>query len=93
MKMKTLVGAVKRDLSKGKDARMMKKTMKVECAEGVKAPKLKLVESTYAVEQQKVVDDVPVVDEETGEPVMETVYLQCQRIEATWMNGFTITLR
>ena len=69
------------------------KTLKVECAEGVKAPKLKLVESTYAVEQQKVVDDVPVVDEETGEPVMETVYLQCQRIEATWMNGFTIILR
>ena len=52
MKMKTLVGAVKRDLSKGKDARMMKKTMKVECAQGVKAPKLKLVESTYPVEEE-----------------------------------------
>ena len=32
MKMKTLVGAVKRDLSKGKDARMMKKTMMVAAA-------------------------------------------------------------
>ncbi|MGN0876184.1 MAG: hypothetical protein ACI4TC_02840 [Kiritimatiellia bacterium] len=98
MKMKTLDGAVKRDLSKGKDARMMKKTMKIECAQGVKAPKLKLVESTYPVEEEVGVVDGegnPVMDAETGLQVTETktVDYPCQRIEATWMNGFTITLR
>ena len=74
------------------------KTLKVECAQGVKAPKLKLVESTYPVEEEVGVVDGegnPVMDAETGLQVTETktVDYPCQRIEATWMNGFTITLR
>ena len=74
------------------------KTLKVECSQGVKAPKLKLVESTYPVEEEVGVVDGegnPVMDAETGLQVTETktVDYPCQRIEATWMNGFTITLR
>ena len=74
------------------------KTLKIECAQGVKAPKLKLVESTYPVEEEVWVVDGegnPVMDAETGLQVTETktVDYPCQRIEATWMNGFTITLR
>lgn len=74
------------------------KTLKIDCAQGVKAPKLKLVNSTYpVVEEVGVVDEEgnPVTDAETGLPVTETktVDYPCQVLEATWLNGFTITVR
>lgn len=74
------------------------KTLKIECAQGVTAPKLKLVESTYPVEEEVGVVDGegnPVMDAESGLQVTETktVDYPCQVLEATWLNGFTIMVR
>lgn len=70
-------------------------TIAVECAPGVSAPHLKLVEGTYSVEQPKLDGETgePLVDEGTGEPLMETVQLPCRYLEATWANGLSVSIR
>ena len=35
----------------------------------------------------------PVLDEETGLPMTQTVEQPCQRLEATWVAGLTVVLR
>ena len=70
-------------------------SLTVECAPGVRAPHLKLVEGTYSVEQPKLDGETgePLVDDETGEPLMETVQLPCRYLEATWANGLSVSIR
>ena len=70
-------------------------SLAVECAPGVRAPHLKLVEGTYSVEQPKLDGETgePLVDDETGEPLMETVQLPCRYLEATWANGLSVSIR
>lgn len=70
--------------------------LKIDLADGVKAPKLRLnTAATYTVEEP-VLDEVsgePVLDEETGLPKTQTVEMPCQRLEATWVGGFTVFVR
>ena len=70
--------------------------LKIDLADGVKAPKLRLnTVATYTVEEP-VLDEVsgePVLDEETGLPKTQTVEMPCQRLEATWVGGFTVFVR
>jgi len=57
----------------------------IECAEGVSEPKLKLVDSTYEVEEE-------VVDEGSGDVSTRKVSYPCKGLEATWVDGFLITI-
>lgn len=70
-------------------------SLTVECAPGVRAPHLKLVEGTYSVEQPKLDGETgePLVDDETGEPLTETVQMPCRYLEATWANGLSVSIR
>ena len=70
--------------------------LKIELADGVRAPKLKLnTAATYMVEEPVLDKESgePVLDEETGLPKTQMVEKPCQRLEATWTGGFTVFVR
>ena len=70
--------------------------LKIELANGVTAPKLRInTMATYMVEEPVVDEESgePVLDEETGLPKMQMVEKPCQRLEATWCVGLILHLR